>query len=74
MEKENFFTKFRRVATSTESETARLKMCMEKPAAVRTVSNHQEGGSSARLVLKEMQVDAQKMKVQYKGLLTLLCN
>ncbi|XP_038078858.1 spindle and kinetochore-associated protein 3-like [Patiria miniata] len=59
MEKENFFTKLRRVATSTEGETARLKACMEKPAAVRSASS-QDG--SARLVLKEMQYDAQKMK------------
>ncbi|XP_022082063.1 formin-like protein 6 [Acanthaster planci] len=68
MEKENFFTKLRRVATSTESETTRLKMCMEKPAAVRTASSsnyhHGQEGSlaSSRLVLKEMQFDAQKMK------------
>ena len=66
MEKENFFTKLRRVATSTVNETASLKTCMERPVAMRTSNSKSNGEvSSAKLVLKEMRFDAQKMKVEF---------
>ncbi|XP_071801437.1 uncharacterized protein [Asterias amurensis] len=65
MEKENFFTKLRRVATSTVNETASLQTCMERPVAMRTSNSKSNGEvSSAKLVLKEMRFDAQKMKEQ----------